>query len=68
MKSWADSLTAVPAETVLWHGSEDDWTPFAMAEVLNEDLPNQSRIERLPGLSHYSTLVAALTALATEMD
>jgi pimeloyl-ACP methyl ester carboxylesterase len=68
VQPWADCLTAVRAETVLWHGSEDDWTPFAMAQALAAALPQQSRIERLAGLSHYSTLVAALTALATELN
>ena len=67
VQPWADLLPAGSAETVLWHGSEDDWTPFAMAEALKAARPQHSRIERLAGQSHYSALVAALTALNTEM-
>lgn len=66
VKPWAEVLNTVSAETVLWHGSDDNWTPFAMAEALASARPQESRIERLAGMSHYSTLIAALSALATE--
>ena len=46
----------------IWQGSEDDWTPPAMAEALAALLPTTPAVHILPGCSHFSTLRAYLEA------
>jgi pimeloyl-ACP methyl ester carboxylesterase len=60
---WADLLPRVKAPVTLWHGTVDNWTPIGMADVLEAALPNVHAVHRLSGLSHYSTLRAAMAAL-----
>ena len=60
---WADLLPRVTAPVTLWHGTADNWTPIGMADALEAALPDVRAVHRMPGLSHYSTLQAALTAL-----
>jgi pimeloyl-ACP methyl ester carboxylesterase len=57
---WAGRLGAIPAETRLWHGREDNWAPAAMAESLARALPAVRQMEITPGLSHYSCLFEAI--------
>lgn len=66
VRPWAGCLANISADTTLWHGSEDNWTPFTMAEALCAALSAGVRINRLAGLSHYSALAAALSAIAEE--
>lgn len=49
-------LAKVHQAVAIWQGSEDDWTPPAMAQALAACLPSQPAVEVLPGLSHFSTL------------
>ena len=60
VRAGADQLARVTAPVTLWQGSADNWTPPAMAEALAAHLPNLHAFRRFPGLSHYSTLTAAL--------
>lgn len=64
VKPWADILTQVLQPVTLWQGSDDNWTPPDMAEALARRLPNVAGLHILPGLSHFSTLRAALAKLA----
>lgn len=57
---WSAILGTVSAPVTLWHGSEDNWTPAAMADALAAALPNVAAVNRLAGLSHYSTLAHVL--------
>jgi pimeloyl-ACP methyl ester carboxylesterase len=61
---WEDSVPQVGARVTLWHGEVDNWAPVEMSEWLSEHLPNVTRFHRLPDLSHYSTLIHALDAIA----
>lgn len=60
VQPWGEIAPKIASEVVLWHGDLDNWTPPAMAEALARRLPNARPVVRLPGLSHYSTLQAAL--------
>jgi pimeloyl-ACP methyl ester carboxylesterase len=58
---WADLLPRVRAPVTIWHGTADNWSPPAMADALAARLPHVAAVHKLPGLSHYSTLAAAIT-------
>ncbi len=57
---WSAVLAEVTAPVTLWHGDADTWTPIAMADALAAALPNVAAVNRLAGLSHYSTLAHVL--------
>lgn len=59
LQPWSASVFASEANVCLWHGTEDNWSPFGMSAYLAERLPNNARVERMEGLSHYSCLYAA---------
>ncbi|MEY4838200.1 MAG: hypothetical protein RLZZ475_2059 [Pseudomonadota bacterium] len=61
---WRDHLSQVHQPVAIWQGSEDDWTPPAMAEALAAALPLRPEVTMLQGLSHFSTLRAYLAAEA----
>nr|QQZ49659.1 hypothetical protein JKL49_22710 [Phenylobacterium glaciei] len=44
----------------LWQGQADSWTPPAMAQALAAARPQSRTLRTFAGLSHYSTLRAAL--------
>ncbi|EEW26861.1 alpha/beta fold hydrolase [Rhodobacter ferrooxidans] len=64
---WATVLDGITTPVTLWHGSDDTWTPVAMAQVMQARLPNATLIE-LPGLSHYATLIEVLGARKLQAD
>jgi len=57
--NWSGKLTCSASNTYLWHGTKDNWSPFAMAEYLTAAIPAATTIEPMEGLSHYSCLTAA---------
>lgn len=59
---WSDELAKVHQPVAIWQGSEDDWTPPAMAQALAQRLPSRPAVEVMPGLSHFSALRAYLAA------
>lgn len=59
---WSAELSRVTQPVTILQGSEDDWTPPAMAHALAASLPARPAVEFRPGLSHYSTLRAFLEA------
>jgi pimeloyl-ACP methyl ester carboxylesterase len=56
VSGWADILSAVTQPVTLWQGDADNWTPPAMADALQQALPNVVVRYDLKGLSHYSSL------------
>lgn len=54
-----DRLAGLSAPMTLWHGSADSWAPLAMSQALAAQQPERRQVRVLPGLSHYSTLIAA---------
>lgn len=63
VRTWADVVGEVRCVTEIWQGSQDDWTPPAMAEALAAQLGDLAVLNVCPGLGHYSTLHAALQNL-----
>ena len=59
---WRDVLGQVSGEVTIWQGNRDNWTPPAMGRALHAAMPG-SRLELLPGASHYSALRAALARI-----
>lgn len=57
---WHESLASVAVKTHLWHGEQDNWSPIGMSEYLHKQIPAQTFIHRMPGLSHYSCVYAAM--------
>lgn len=53
---WSADLAKVQQPVTIWQGSEDDWTPPAMANALANALPTCTGLLMQPGLSHFSTL------------
>ena len=53
---WAHVLSKVTQPVRIWQGSEDNWTPPAMARALSQALPNFTGLTLMPDLSHFSTL------------
>jgi len=53
---WSADLTKVRQPVAIWQGSEDDWTPPAMAEALAAALPSHPQVTMIEGASHFSTL------------
>lgn len=57
---WRADLARVHQPVCIWQGSEDDWTPPAMAEALAaalaDGLSGRPQVTMLPALSHFSTL------------
>lgn len=53
---WTASLAAIDTPTRIWHGTEDNWSPRAMAEYLGAALSGCEQVQIVPGLSHYSCL------------
>lgn len=50
----------VTQPVAFWQGLADTWTPPAMARALAAARPETRMLRPFPGLSHYSTLKAAL--------
>jgi len=61
---WSADLARVQQPVTIWQGSEDNWTPPAMAQALAAALPAGADLRMQPGLSHFSTLRAYLEVAA----
>ena len=59
LKPWSASIFASEANICLWHGTADNWSPFAMSAYLAERFSRKARLERMERLSHYSCLYTA---------
>lgn len=53
---WRADLVQVRQPVAIWQGSEDDWTPPAMAQALADALPGHPQVTMIAGLSHFSAL------------
>ena len=54
-RDWRRVLGDVNMPVKIWHGTLDNWAPFAMAEYLADTLPD-ALLSLMNGHSHYSTL------------
>lgn len=60
---WAGSLGQIRTKVRVWHGTDDNWSPKAMADYLGQALSGCERVEIMPGLSHYSCLLQSVPAV-----
>ena len=60
VQPWQKTLAEVGVTTTLWHGSQDNWSPVAMADYLRSALPGCGEKKIMDGLSHYSCLYQAV--------
>lgn len=67
LKPWSANVFANEADICLWHGTEDNWSPFAMCDYLAECIPGNASSERMQGLSHYSCLHAAAPLICARL-
>jgi len=55
------------ANTYIWHGASDNWSPVSMATYLAETLPECKSIEVMAGLSHYSCLFESAPKICLQL-
>ncbi|MDH1728797.1 alpha/beta hydrolase [Pseudomonas chengduensis] len=67
LQPWSASVFASEENVCLWHGTEDNWSPFAMSAYLAERLPGNAHVERMEGFSHYSCLYAAAPRIGAQI-
>jgi len=56
VKPWSEVLPRCHVNTTIWHGSSDNWSPVAMATVLEASMPRVNALHLFDSLSHYSCL------------
>jgi pimeloyl-ACP methyl ester carboxylesterase len=59
VQPWQATLSEITVNTSIWHGSEDNWSPAAMADYLQSAIPGCTSKKIFNGLSHYSCLYQA---------
>jgi pimeloyl-ACP methyl ester carboxylesterase len=67
VQDWSAMPAQVTADTSLWHGSLDSWSPPEMATCLQHRIPNCRQLNMLDGLSHYSCLYAAAPLICRQL-
>ena len=67
VQPWNEHLREVTVPTYLWHGEQDNWSPVAMSVYLSQTLPKVESFTRMPGLSHYSCLYAAVPEICKQI-
>lgn len=60
VQPWQARLAEVTADTAIWHGAADTWTPAGMAVLLKTCIPAASHLNIVDRLSHYSCLFHAM--------
>lgn len=66
--TWPSRLRNYNTSVHIWHGTEDNWSPFAMASYLYDVIPGATRIEALETLSHYSCLFEAAPRICAQLE
>ncbi|MFT5807486.1 MAG: pimeloyl-ACP methyl ester carboxylesterase [Moritella dasanensis] len=64
---WKESILKCSANTYIWHGTNDNWSPVSMASYLKDNIPTYSNLELMEGLSHYTCLYAAAPKICTQL-
>jgi len=65
--TWQGNLDRYTSNIYLWHGTEDNWSPFSMATYLCNEMSGDTNLEALKGLSHYSCLYDAAPKICTRL-
>lgn len=67
VQPWKDTLSGLNANTHIWHGADDNWSPVSMAEYLAAALPGCTSTEIFSNLSHYSCLYRAAPEICRQL-
>ncbi|MDN5513860.1 MAG: alpha/beta hydrolase [Pseudomonas sp.] len=67
LQPWSAGAFTSEVNICLWHGTQDNWSPFSMSAYLAECFSSNARIERMEGLSHYSCLYAAAPMICARL-
>ena len=65
--NWLGHSVTVCEPVSLWHGTDDNWTLFAMASSLHKLMPNSLSITSMEGLSYYSCLHEAAPRICAQL-
>ncbi|MFT5692121.1 MAG: pimeloyl-ACP methyl ester carboxylesterase [Oceanicoccus sp.] len=65
---WDNDLNWCLAKTTNWHGTSDNWSPFAMASQLQSAIQGAVGLEPLEGMSHYSCLIQAAPKIMAQLS
>jgi pimeloyl-ACP methyl ester carboxylesterase len=65
--NWSGAINTQASQTYLWHGTQDNWSPFSMATYLQQAIPGPANLKPLDGLSHYSALFHATPLICKEI-
>lgn len=65
---WSGSLKTTITGVSLWHGTEDNWSPFAMATQLHQLVEASQPVNSMVGLSHYSCLYQAVPKICAILE
>ncbi len=68
VQPWKESLPDIMANTTIWHGAEDNWSPIAMAKYLESAIPGWVATEIFNDLSHYSCLYRAIPEICRQLN
>jgi pimeloyl-ACP methyl ester carboxylesterase len=66
--TWPGKLGGYTDSVHLWHGTEDNWSPFSMASYLSEAIPGAASVNAMEGLSHYSCLYQAAPKICAQLE
>ena len=65
--TWPGYFDAYTSNVQIWHGTDDNWSPFSMATTLKQSIPGETKLEAMQGLSHYSCLFSAAPKICTQL-
>lgn len=65
--NWTGDIDTQNSSVQLWHGTDDNWSPFSMAKYLRTAMHDNVHLEVMKGLSHYSCLYAAAPKICAQL-
>jgi pimeloyl-ACP methyl ester carboxylesterase len=67
VEPWQVSVRKCTANTHIWHGADDNWSPVSMANYLKTNMANVLNLEIMGGISHYSCLYLAAPKICKQL-
>ncbi len=68
IKPWGQTILNCTANTYIWHGANDNWSPVSMAVYLAETIPGSTSLEIIDEMSHYSCLYEAAPKICSALS
>jgi len=66
--AWLGDFADYTSSVTVWQGTEDNWSPPAMASYLYEAIPGTRALELMEELSHYSCLCEAAPEICRRLE